>query len=45
MKYLEENVAAADIELTDRQLETLEAAVPVDAVAGARYGDMSTIDD
>ena len=44
VKYLEENVAAADIALTDRQLETLEAAVPVDAVAGARYGDMSTID-
>ena len=44
VKYLEENVAAAGIALTDAQLETLEAAVPVDAVAGARYGDMSTID-
>ncbi|HEX7740312.1 MAG TPA: aldo/keto reductase [Marmoricola sp.] len=44
VKYLEENVAAAYIALTDRQLETLEAAVPVDAVVGERYGDMSTID-
>ncbi|WP_426247093.1 aldo/keto reductase [Nocardioides sp. LHG3406-4] len=42
--YLEENVAAADITLTADDLTALEAAVPRDAVAGDRYGDMSSID-
>ena len=42
--YLEENVGAADIELTDADLDALEQAVPRDAVAGDRYGDMSSID-
>ena len=37
MRYLEENVAAADIELTDDQLAALDEALPVGAVAGARY--------
>ncbi|GAA3434395.1 aldo/keto reductase [Kutzneria kofuensis] len=36
-KYLEENVAAAQLELTADDLAAIEAAVPVDAVAGARY--------
>jgi len=44
VKYLEENVAAAGIRLTDEDLAALEEAVPRDAVAGARYGDMSSID-
>jgi aryl-alcohol dehydrogenase-like predicted oxidoreductase len=44
VKYLEENVAAADVELTSDDLAALEAAVPADAVAGDRYGDMSSID-
>lgn len=44
VRYLEENVAAADVELTDADLAALEAAVPRDAVVGDRYGDMSTID-
>lgn len=44
VKYLEENVAAADVELTAADLAALEAAVPRDAVVGERYGDMSTID-
>jgi aryl-alcohol dehydrogenase-like predicted oxidoreductase len=35
--YLEENVAAADIQLTANQLERLAAAVPPDQVAGDRY--------
>jgi aryl-alcohol dehydrogenase-like predicted oxidoreductase len=35
--YLEENVAAADIELTPDQLARLAAAVPPDEVAGERY--------
>ena len=37
--YLEENVAAAGIELTDDELAALEAAVPADAVAGPRYAE------
>ncbi|MCP3422467.1 aldo/keto reductase [Nocardioides pinisoli] len=44
VKYLEENVGALDVELTADDLAALEQAVPRDAVAGDRYGDMSTID-
>ena len=44
VKYLEENVGAAAVELTDEELADLVAAVPRDSVVGARYGDMSTID-
>lgn len=36
-KYLEENVAAADIELTDDDLAALDQAAPVGAAAGTRY--------
>ncbi len=43
-KYLEENVGAAAVRLSADDVAALEAAVPRDAVAGARYGDMSTID-
>jgi aryl-alcohol dehydrogenase-like predicted oxidoreductase len=43
-RYLEENVAAAAVELTDDDLAALEKAVPRDAVAGGRYADMSSID-
>jgi aryl-alcohol dehydrogenase-like predicted oxidoreductase len=41
--YLEENVAAADVRLSDDELKTLETAVPRGAVAGDRYGDMSSV--
>ncbi|MGZ4437509.1 MAG: aldo/keto reductase [Nocardioides sp.] len=44
VRYLEENVAAARIELGSEDLDALARAVPRDAVAGDRYGDMSTID-
>ncbi|MEO5661902.1 MAG: aldo/keto reductase [Nocardioides sp.] len=44
VKYLEENVGALDVELTADDLAALDAAVPRDAVVGARYGDMSSID-
>jgi aryl-alcohol dehydrogenase-like predicted oxidoreductase len=44
VKYLEENVGATEVELTQDDLAALEQAVPRDAVAGDRYGDMSTID-
>ncbi|HWI42718.1 MAG TPA: aldo/keto reductase [Nocardioides sp.] len=44
VKYLEENVAAVDVELSADDLAALEEAVPRDAVRGERYGDLSTID-
>lgn len=44
VRYLEENVAAADVSLTEDDLTRLEAAVPRGAVVGERYGDMSSID-
>jgi aryl-alcohol dehydrogenase-like predicted oxidoreductase len=42
-KYLEENLAAADIELGDDDLRRLEEAAPRGAAAGQRYADMSII--
>jgi aryl-alcohol dehydrogenase-like predicted oxidoreductase len=44
VKYLEENVAAADIHLTEEDLRRLDEIAPVGAAAGERYADMSTID-
>jgi aryl-alcohol dehydrogenase-like predicted oxidoreductase len=44
VRYLEENVAATQVQLTSEDLAALEQAVPRDAVAGERYGDMSSID-
>jgi aryl-alcohol dehydrogenase-like predicted oxidoreductase len=44
VRYLEQNVAAADVELTDGDLERLDAAAPLGATAGPRYADMSSID-
>jgi aryl-alcohol dehydrogenase-like predicted oxidoreductase len=41
--HLEENVAAADIELTEEDLRRLDEAAPVGAAAGDRYPDMSSI--
>ncbi|KQY64655.1 aldo/keto reductase [Nocardioides sp. Root140] len=41
--YLEENVGAAAITLTDDDLAALSEAVPRDAVAGDRYVDMSSV--
>ncbi|MCP2165459.1 aldo/keto reductase [Goodfellowiella coeruleoviolacea] len=35
--YLEENVAAVGIELSEEDIAAIEAAVPADAVAGTRY--------
>ena len=42
--YLEENAAAADVELTDDDLARLAEAAPAGAAAGERYADMSSID-
>jgi aryl-alcohol dehydrogenase-like predicted oxidoreductase len=39
VRYLEENIAAADLRLTDDQLARLRSAVPTDAVAGERYSE------
>ena len=42
VRYLEENAAAAEVELTAGDLAALDAAVP--AAVGDRYPDMSSID-
>ncbi|HEU4547885.1 MAG TPA: aldo/keto reductase [Microlunatus sp.] len=44
VRYLEENVGAAGITLTADDLDALASAVPIDAVQGERYPDMSSID-
>ncbi|ATQ29851.1 aldo/keto reductase [Rhodococcus ruber] len=44
VRFLEENIAAVDVSLTAEVLGAIESAVPREAVAGARYGDMSSID-
>ena len=41
--YLEENVAAADVQLTDDDLAAVDEAFPVGAAAGDRYPDMSSV--
>ncbi|MEH2442496.1 aldo/keto reductase [Nostoc sp.] len=41
--YLEENVAATDITLTEEELNRLEAVAPKGVAAGDRYPDMSTV--
>ena len=43
VRYLEENAAAADVELTDDDLRALDEAAPAGATAGDRYPDMSTV--
>jgi aryl-alcohol dehydrogenase-like predicted oxidoreductase len=41
--YLEQNVAAAQIELTADDIRRLNAALPAGAAAGDRYPDMSSV--
>ncbi len=41
---LEENAAAADIELSDEQLRALEEAFPPGGTAGDRYADMAAVE-
>jgi aryl-alcohol dehydrogenase-like predicted oxidoreductase len=43
VKYLEENVGAADIVLSPNDLQRLEDAFPKGSVAGDRYADMSSV--
>jgi aryl-alcohol dehydrogenase-like predicted oxidoreductase len=42
--YLEENAAAAEIELTPEDLARIDEVFPRGAASGDRYADMSTID-
>ena len=42
--YLEQNVVAAGIELSEAELLALEQAAPRGAAAGDRYADMSPVD-
>jgi aryl-alcohol dehydrogenase-like predicted oxidoreductase len=44
VSYLEENVAAVDVELSAADLARIDEAVPAGATAGDRYADMSSID-
>jgi aryl-alcohol dehydrogenase-like predicted oxidoreductase len=41
--YLEENVAAVSVELSQADIERLDAVIPVGAATGTRYADMSTV--
>ena len=43
VRYLEENVAATDVELTKADLERIEAAVPKGVTSGDRHPEMSLI--
>ena len=43
LRYLEENAAAVDVELSAADLERLQTAIPAEAVLGDRYPDMSSI--
>jgi aryl-alcohol dehydrogenase-like predicted oxidoreductase len=44
VERLEENAAAAEIELTDDQLRALDEAFPPGATAGERYADMASVE-
>jgi len=43
VKYLEENVGAVNVKLSDGELRDLEAVFPMGAASGARYADMSFV--
>jgi aryl-alcohol dehydrogenase-like predicted oxidoreductase len=44
VEYLEQNVAAAEIELGDEDLRRIDEVAPAGAAAGDRYADMSPLD-
>jgi aryl-alcohol dehydrogenase-like predicted oxidoreductase len=44
VRYLEENVAAAAVDLSDADLAALADAIPPEQVVGERFPDMSSID-
>src|SRR4051812_42779525 len=43
VKYLEQNAAAASVQLTPEEVARLDAMLPVGAASGTRYADMSTV--
>ncbi len=43
VKYLEENVRALDVRLSDEELRRIDEVAPRGVVAGDRYPDMSTV--
>jgi aryl-alcohol dehydrogenase-like predicted oxidoreductase len=43
VRYLEENLGAVDVRLTDDDLRRIDEVAPVGATAGDRYPDMSTV--
>jgi aryl-alcohol dehydrogenase-like predicted oxidoreductase len=43
VRYLEENVAAVGIKLSDDELARIDAATPVGAAAGDRYPNMTSV--
>ncbi len=43
VRYLEQNVAAAEVELTVEDLKRIDEVFPVGATAGERYPDVSTV--
>jgi aryl-alcohol dehydrogenase-like predicted oxidoreductase len=42
-EHLEENAAALDVSLSDRELKRIDEIAPQGAAAGDRYPDMSTV--
>ncbi|HEY0317375.1 MAG TPA: aldo/keto reductase [Solirubrobacterales bacterium] len=43
LSYLEQNVAASEVELSDEDLRRIDEAAPPGAAAGDRYADMSPV--
>jgi aryl-alcohol dehydrogenase-like predicted oxidoreductase len=43
IRYLEENAAAAEVELSDDDLRRIDEAAPRGSAAGDRYADMSSV--
>jgi aryl-alcohol dehydrogenase-like predicted oxidoreductase len=44
LRYLQENVAAVEVELSEDDLRRIDEAAPRGAAAGERYADMSPVD-
>jgi aryl-alcohol dehydrogenase-like predicted oxidoreductase len=42
-RYLDENIGACDVALSDDDLRAIDAAAPAGSSAGERYADMSTV--
>lgn len=43
VKYVEQNIAATNIELSDSEMNKLEAILPIGADTGDRYADMKSV--